>query len=108
MLVAFWLFNAFIGDAPGCEVNEKSREYVRESMGVLGLKLMRLSYDKEYVPEKTTLNELTVLFNMLVDEEVTQAYANSPVQRRSSLLRSSNRRISDAATCLDPDTFLAQ
>ena len=102
MLVAFWKSNAFLGDAPGCE-DEKSREYVRESMGVLGLKLMRLSYDKEYVPEKTTLNELTVLFNMLVDEEVTQAYANSPtrpVQRRSSLLRSSNRRISDAATCL--------
>ena len=70
-------------------------------MGVLGLKLMRVCYDTEYVPESTSLAELTLLFNALVDEELTQAYALPTPKRRvqprkSSLLRISNRRVSDA------------
>lgn len=81
--------------------NEKARDYVRDSMGVLGLKLMRVCYDTEYVPETTTLKELTFMFNTLVDEELTQAYALSTPKgrvqpRKSSLLRISNRRVSDA------------
>ena len=100
MVGVFYLSDGFIGEAPGAE-NKKSREYIRDAMGVLGLKLMRVCYDTEYVPESTSLAELTLLFNALVDEELTQAYALPTPKRRvqprkSSLLRISNRRVSDA------------
>jgi hypothetical protein len=99
-MVAFHLQDGFLGEAPGAE-NKKAREYIRDSMGLLGLKLMRMSYDTEYVPESTNLTELTLLFNALVDEELMQAYVSSGPKRRvqprkSSLLRISNRRVSDA------------
>ena len=100
MVAVFHKSEGFIGEAPGAEKKE-AREYIRDSMGVLGLKLMRLCYDTEYVPEDTSFKDLEVLFNALVDEEVTRAYALSPSKRRvqprkSSLLRLSKRRISDA------------
>eukprot|EP00986_Skeletonema_menzelii_P001113 scaffold304_cov80-Skeletonema_menzelii.AAC.7 len=100
MVAVFYSSEGFIGEAPGAE-NKEAREYIRDSMGVLGLKLVRLCYDTDYVPERTSLTDLTALFNALVDEELTQAYALSTPKRRvqprkSSLLRISNRRISDA------------
>ena len=99
MVAVFHKSEGFIGEAPGAEKKE-AREYIRDSMGVLGLKLMRLCYDTEYVPEDTSFKDLEVLFNALVDEELTQAYASSTskrrVPRKSSLLRLSKRRISDA------------
>jgi len=73
MVGVFYLSDGFIGEAPGAE-NKKSREYIRDAMGVLGLKLMRVCYDTEYgIPESTSSTELTLLFNALVDEELTQA-----------------------------------
>ena len=102
MVAAFYLQDGFIGEAPGAE-NKKTREYIRDSMGLLGLKLLRLCYDTEYCPESTNLTELTLLFNTLVDEELTRACAvvsSTPKRRmqprKSSLLRISNRRVSDA------------
>lgn len=100
MVAVFYLNDGFVGEAPGAE-NKKARDYIRDSMGVLGLKMMRVCYDTEYVPETTTLNELTIMFNTLVEEELTQAYAISTPKRKvqprkSSLLRLSNRRVSDA------------
>ena len=101
MVAVFHSAQGFIGEAPGAKKKE-AREYIRDSMGVLGLKLMRLCYDTVYVPEDTSFTKLTVLFNALVDEELTQAYAlalstsKRRVPRKSSLLRLSKRRISDA------------
>ena len=105
MVAVFYLCDGFIGEVPGAQ-NKKAREYVRDSMGLLGLKLMRVCYDKEYVPEDTNLSELTAIINALVDEEVTQTYAQSNPKRRvqprkSSLLRKSNRRVSDASIMND-------
>ena len=99
MVVVFYKSEGFIGEAPGAEKKE-AREYIRDSMGGLGLKLMRLCYDTEYVPEDTSFKDLEALFNALVDEELTHAYSLSTskrrVPRKSSLLRLSKRRISDA------------
>jgi len=70
MVAVFYLSDGFIGEAPGAE-NKNAREYIRDAMGVLGLKLMRVCYNTE--SESTSLAELTLIFNALVDEELTQA-----------------------------------
>lgn len=72
-------------------------------MGVLGLKFMRLSYDSEYVAASTSLQELKLLFKNMIEEELIRAKSNfnsrkAKMQpRKSSILRASNRRVSDAS-----------
>jgi hypothetical protein len=49
-----------------------NKERLRDSLGVLGLKLMRLSYDNDHVPASTGLDEVRKTFNSLLQEEVTR------------------------------------
>lgn len=54
--------------------SDSTRERLRDSLGVLGLKLMRLSYDNDHVPASTGLDEVRHLFNTLLREEVTRGH----------------------------------
>jgi len=77
------------------------KEYLYDAIGILGWKLMRLGYDTDYVPESSGMDKIrTTMFNLL-DEEISlaQSLFDSRKARRqprkSSMLRASNRRISD-------------
>ena len=52
--------------------SDMNKERLRDSLGVLGLKLMRLSYDNDHVPASTGLDEVRKTFNSLLQEEVTR------------------------------------
>lgn len=84
-----------------CET-EYERKYVQNAMGVLGLKLLRLSYDTDYFPEGATTEQVKKMFLSLVEEEVTETAHERYKQRsrrqprKSSMLRAANRRVSDA------------
>ena len=81
--------------------SEVSKGRVIDSMGVLGMKLLRVGYDTNYIPETAGVDEIRKVFNFLVEEEVTRAqYAfasgtSKRKPRKSSLLRDANRRLSD-------------
>ena len=78
------------------------RDRVTDAMGVLGLKLIRFGFDSEYEPDLATTDQLQAHYKTLVKEEVDRAYEiNCKSQRRirsrrSSTLRASGRRYSDA------------
>lgn len=98
--LAFYFLNVQMVDFP-CET-EHDRKYVRDAMGVLGLKLLRLSYDTDYFPEGATTEQVKKMFLSLVEEEVTETaterlkHRRRRQQRKSSMLRVTNRRVSDA------------
>ena len=78
------------------------KQYVKDAMGVLGLKLLRLSYDTDYFPTGATTEQVKKMFLSLVEEEVTETARKRHMNRRrrqprkSSILRATNRRVSDA------------
>jgi thiamine kinase-like enzyme len=84
-----------------CET-EHDRKYVKDAMGVLGLKLFRLAYDTDYFPEGATADQVKEMFLSLVEEEVTETaqerllHKRRKQPRKSSMLRATNRRVSDA------------
>ena len=65
------------------------------------MKLLRVGYDTNYIPETAGVDEIRKVFNFLVEEEVTRAqYAfasgtSKRKPRKSSMLRDANRRLSD-------------
>lgn len=69
---------------------------------MLGLKLLRLSYDTVYFPKGATAEHVKKMFLGLVQEEVTKtsqerlAHRRRRQPRKSSMLRASGRRRSDA------------
>jgi len=81
--------------------SEVSKDRVIDSMGVLGMKLLRVGYDTNYIPESASVDEIRKVFNSLVEEEVTRAqylFASGTSKRKprkSSMLRDVNRRLSD-------------
>ena len=90
-------------DAFGVE-GDDLQALVRDSMGILGLKLMKVAY--EDTDQIYTMDTLKTIFKNLVDQEVALAETNfasrkrKMLTRKSSLLRMQNRRISDASTFL--------
>lgn len=100
-------------DAFGVE-SEELQNYMRDTLGLLGLKLMRLSYDTDYVAASTSLPELQSMFRNLIEEEVNRAKSNfnsrkaKMQQRKSSMLRASSRRVSDASMYLIAADSLAR
>lgn len=83
---------------------EENTKYLIDSMGILGLKLMHLSYDTHHLPTGANEQDIRTMFTSLVEEEVTEtAYKRFAVQKRrmqprkSSMLRATNRRLSDAS-----------
>jgi len=98
--LAFYFLDVQMVNFP-CET-EHDRKYVKNAMGVLGLKLLRLSYDTDYFPEGATTEQVKKMFLSLVEEEVTETSLERYKQkkrrqpRKSSMLRATNRRVSDA------------
>ena len=98
--LAFYYLDLQMVDFP-CET-EHDRKYVKDAMGVLGLKLLRLSYDTDYFPVGATTEQVKNMFLSLVEEEVTGTASDRLLHRRrrqprkSSMLRATNRRVSDA------------
>ncbi|KAL7530920.1 hypothetical protein ACHAXR_009503 [Thalassiosira sp. AJA248-18] len=84
-----------------CET-EHDRKYVKDAMGTLGVNLLRLSYDTDYFPEGVTTEDVKEMFLSLVEQEVTNTAQERLMRRRrrqprkSSMLRATNRRVSDA------------
>lgn len=80
---------------------DADKVYVWDAVGILGLKLMRLAYDADYFPASSGMDEIRDGMMNLLDEEVsyarTLAASRKSVcrQRKSSILRAANRRISD-------------
>ena len=81
--------------------DDKNKNRVQDAMGVLGLKLMRLAYDTDYVSAHACVYDIRKVFNSFIEEEVTNAqyvFASGTTKqqpRKSSILRTSNRRLSD-------------
>ena len=81
--------------------SQKSKDYIHDAVGVLGLKLMRLSYDADYVAASTPSGEVQKIFDELKEEELERAHqvlvaGKKRMQpRKSSILRAANRRLSD-------------
>eukprot|EP01083_Nonionella_stella_P234795 826244_1 len=81
--------------------SEVSRDRVRDSMGVLGMKLLRIGYDTDYIPESASVSDIRKVFDSLIEEEVTRAHyafasgTSKRKPRKSSMLRATNRRLSD-------------
>jgi len=103
--IAFYLFredphNSQVHNFPVEVVN---KAHLCDSIGVLSLKLMRLSYDDDYITESASLEleEVRKVFDYLVEDEVTRAQyvfasgTNKRQPRKSSMLRATNRRLSD-------------
>jgi hypothetical protein len=100
----YYFLRAFLDTVP---VNsEEDRELVRDITGILGLKLTRLCYDHDFLAEGASSEEVRQKFMSLVDEEVTGTAhlilgSKRRMQtRKSSMLRTNNRRVSDAAMTL--------
>jgi hypothetical protein len=87
--------------------NQESKEYVQDTMGLLGLKMMRFSLDSNPNSDSLSFDENKLMFEEMLQEEVSNAYKVFAGQRRkskhkmqprkSSFLRAANRRISDAS-----------
>jgi len=81
--------------------SEETKRLHRDANGVLGMKLLRLAFDNEYVPASARLKDIRNTIETLVDDEVTCAqHAFAPrihrmQPRKSSMLRAANRRLSD-------------
>ncbi len=98
--LAFYYLDVQMVEFP-CE-GAGDKQYVKDAMGVLGLKLLRLSYDTDYFPTGATTEQVKKMFLSLVEEEVTETARKRHLNRRrrqprkSSILRATNRRVSDA------------
>ncbi len=96
--LAFYILNVQDSFPVGPDTN-RSRHH--DALGVLGLKLMRLAYDTDYAPISTGPDEMREKMFSLVEEEVSlarDAFASEKRRirpRKSSMLRATNRRISD-------------
>ena len=81
--------------------SDVSKDHVRDSIGVLGMKLLRIGYDANYIPESAGVTEIRKVFNSLIEEEVTHAQyvfaagKSKRKPRKSSMLRAANRRLTN-------------
>jgi len=84
-------------DALPLEGNLVNIATARESLGNLGLKCMMLGFGKNNVDK--SLQSLQSMFNALMKEEINYHLPSRPSRRnmRSSMLRASGRRVSDAS-----------
>jgi hypothetical protein len=99
MLLALYIVN--VQDTFPIESVENKRRH-RDAIGILGLKFMRLSYDTGFAPEFMGIGEIRELFDSMRLEEVDTARylfasgGRKMLKRRTSTLRTANRRISDS------------
>jgi len=82
--------------------NEEMRKNVHDALGVLGLKMMRFSFNAAFGADYKSSETIKTFFKSLYNDEMKRAcslYETSIKRmkpRKSSLLRASNRRFSDA------------
>lgn len=105
----FYYLRVFLDTLP---VNsEDDREFIRDTMGALGLKMIRVCYDNDFCTERSSSVEVRRVFMSLLEEEVAgSAQSRSPGMRKTAIqprrlssLRASNRRVSDA--CISSMAF---
>jgi len=79
------------------EGNLTSAAKAKESLGYLGLKWLELAYGKNYANE--SIESLQSIFQSTMNHEITFLLPSRPSRRnmRSSMLRASGRRVSDAS-----------
>ena len=79
------------------EGNMSSAAKAKESLGYLGLKLLELGYGNAY--EDESLESLQSMFQMIMEEEINNLLPSRPsrLNIRSSMLRATGRRVSDAS-----------
>lgn len=53
--------------------SDKNTEYVRDAVGIFGLKLIRLFFDTEYYATLTSTKDSRCVFTSLLEEEVAKA-----------------------------------
>lgn len=81
--------------------SEQNKKILHDSNGIIGMKLIRLAYDNDYVAASTSVDGIRKIFNSLREEEVARAQnmftsrKRRMQPRRSSMLRAANRRLSD-------------
>ena len=98
MYLAFYVLN--VQDTFPIESVENKRQH-RDAVGILGLKLMRLSYDTYFVPESIGMVEICELFDSMRMDEVVSArmfFASigcTMPRRRRSMLHTANHHVSD-------------
>ena len=82
---------------------EENKKHAHDAMGILGLKLIRLSFDTEYIATSTSSKMMRNFFSSFLEEEVTRAQyvfasrTSKRLSRKSSMLRAANHRLSDAS-----------
>lgn len=81
--------------------NSVDKEYLFDAIGVLGWKFMRLGFDTDFAPASSGMDDIRKTMFELLEEEVSLAQSMFDSRkarrqpRKSSMLRASNRRISD-------------
>lgn len=81
--------------------SEENKKILHDTNGIIGMKLLRLAYDNDYVAVSTGFDDIRKIFNSLREEEVTRAQnvftsrKRRMQPRKSSMLRATNRRLSD-------------
>lgn len=92
-----------IPQLPMPELSGQNIRHLADANGILGLEMMRFGFDDDYIESSATVDELIAKFNELLKEEMKRMsaiFASSGARasrRRSSILRATGRRISDAA-----------
>ena len=88
------------------ETEEKTGR-MKDAVGLLGLKFLRLSYDTDYLPASAGIDEIRKMFNTLLDEEevvraqdMWASFRRKKQPRKSSIFRTNNRRVSDTTGML--------
>jgi len=82
---------------------EGNKKQVHDAVGMLGLKLIRLSFDTEYIATWISSKMMRNFFSSFLEEEVTRAqyvfatWTSERLSRKSSMLRAANHRLSDAS-----------
>jgi hypothetical protein len=98
MFVAFYMLH--VQDSFPVE-SSSDKEYLLDAIGILGLKLMRLAYDIDNTSACSGMDEIRSTMINLLEEEVSTALTefisrkSIHQNRKSSILRATNRRISD-------------
>jgi len=97
--LAFYMLNVQMESFP-VETEEKIGR-LRDANGILGLKFLQLSYDTDYLSASAGIDDIRKKFDSLIEEEVTRgqdlfaSFRRKKQPRKSSMLRASNRRLSD-------------
>lgn len=97
----FQYFTFYILDVfPFPVESEASKTRLRDALGILGFKLLRVSYDTDYVAASATAEDIRKIFDTLLEEEIKRAQdvfaagKRKRKPRKSSIWRANTRGVS--------------